>query len=79
MKSHIKVFKSAHEEYVEKIKEYATGDKEEMKHTFSGLNIFLKETQGQVYDVLSLHNNFKFKLKIPKLKTKLSNKFKVYN
>ena len=44
MNSHLKVLKSAHEEYV-KVKEYATGDEEEMDLIVVGFNTFLKEVE----------------------------------
>ena len=78
VESLVKVFKAAHKAYVDNIKENATGGEEEMDITIGECDSYLKEVEGRVYDVLGWYNDFKFKLQIPDLSTKLSKKFKVY-
>ena len=48
VESLVKVFKAAHKAYVEKIKENATGDEEEMDITFGECDTYLKEVEGRV-------------------------------
>ena len=71
--SNIKIFKAAHDEYVENIKKYTTGD--EMYLTNWECINYLREVKGPVYEVLSLYTNFRFKLQVSDLKAKLRKKF----
>ena len=48
VESLVKVFKAAHKAYVEKIKENATGDEEEMDITIGECDTYLKEVEGRV-------------------------------
>ena len=57
----IKSFRSAHKNFVEKIKEVTTGGEEEMDCAIGECNTFLKEVEDRVYDVLAWSNSFKFK------------------
>ena len=79
VESLVKIFKAAHTSYVEKIKVNSTSVKEEMDFTIRECNAYLREVEGQVYNIQSWHNNFKFKLQVPNLKTQLSEKFKLYS
>ena len=71
-------FKSAHKEYVEKIKEYDTGE-EEMEIIIGKCSTYLREIEDEVYNVLAWNDNFRFKPKVPELKNKLSKKLKAHN
>ena len=61
LESHMETFKLAHREYVERILENTSGDKEEMYIIIGGCNNYLKEVVGRVHDVLALQINFKYK------------------
>lgn len=42
-------------------------------------NNYLNDVIGKVQDVLDMHSNFRFKLKVSKLKIKLNKKFEDYS
>ena len=65
--SHIKIFMEAREVYVEKIKEYSTGSKEEMKLTTDECKTFLRKVEVNDISEATKRKANSFK-DIPKLK-----------
>ena len=64
MEAHMEDLKLAHKEYVKKILEDTSGNKEEMNFTVGKCDNYLREVVSQIHKVLSLYSNFKFTLYI---------------
>ena len=79
MQSCLEDLKLTHREYIKRILENASMEKEEMNQTLHGCNGYLKEVVGQVWEVIALHFKFKYKQRVLKLKVELIRRFENYN
>ena len=78
MESLVKPFRLVHKDYLEKIKEDATGSEDKIDCAIRDCHIFAREGKDWVYDVLSGNSSFKVTLHVLDSRTKLSRKFYNY-
>ena len=77
--SHIKNFRAKNQSYAQKIKENTTREEEDLDDAMRKCNMYLKEVEGQVYDILSRHDSFQFKITVPDFKAMLHRMLQAYD
>ena len=71
LESYMEILRSAHRDYVGKVKRYTTGDKVGRDHVVKGFDAFLKGFEGRVFEVLSWREFFEFRNGVQELKARL--------